>query len=80
MKKIKIIKPKSGMRYFYLRRMDDESGISGIGVVAEGVEFTNGQCVMHWLTMFSSIAVYPTMKELLNIHGHGGKTIVEYYK
>lgn len=72
-------KPKSGMRTFYLRRLEDETGTSGTGVVAEGVELTNGQVVLHWLTIYSSIAVYPTMKELINIHGHEGKTIVEYY-
>jgi len=72
-------KPTSGMRYFYLRRIEDESGTSGTGIVAEGVEFTNGQCVLHWLTQFSSIAIYPTIKELINIHGHNGKTVIEYY-
>lgn len=75
----RIKKPKSGMRVFYLRRIEDVHGVSGEGIVAEGVEFTNGQCVMHWLTQFSSVAVYPTMKELVNIHGHDGKTVVEYY-
>jgi hypothetical protein len=78
--KLKTKKPKSGMRYFYLKRIQDESGVSGEGIVAEGVEFTNGQCAMHWLTQFSSIAIYPSLKELINIHGHEGKTKVEYYE
>ena len=76
----KKLKPKTGMRLFYLRRKEDESGVSGTGVVAEGVELTNGQCVMHWLTQFSSVCIYPTMKELMNIHGHEGKTVIEYYE
>jgi hypothetical protein len=80
MRKKKAKKLETGMRLFYLRRIEDESGISGTGVVAEGVEFSNGQCVMHWLTQFSSVAVYPTLKELVNIHSHGGKTKVEYYE
>jgi hypothetical protein len=73
-------KIKSGMRLFYLHRKEDVSGTSGNGIVAEGVEFTNGQCVLHWLTQFSSIAVYPTIKELTNIHSHDGRTEVKYYE
>ena len=73
-------KLKTEMRLFYLCRKEDESGVSGTGIVAEGVEFTNGQCAMHWLTRFSSISIYPTMKELINIHGHDGKTVVKYYE
>lgn len=72
-------KPKSKMRLFYLRRKEDIHGVSGEGIVAEGVELTNGQCVLHWLTIYSSVAVYPSMKELENIHGHDRKTLVEYY-
>jgi hypothetical protein len=77
---VKSKKLKTGMRLFYLKRATDVSGTSGTGIVAEGVEFTNGQCVLHWFGSFSSIAIYPTLKELINIHGHGGKTIVEYYE
>ena len=68
------------MKEFYLKRLEDASGTSGVGIVAEGIEFTNGQCVIHWLTLYSSIAVYPSMKELINIHGHLGKTVVEFYE
>lgn len=68
------------MRAFYLRRLKDESGVSGTGIVAEGIELTNGQCVLHWLTIYSSIAVYPSLKELTNIHSHDGKTVVEFYE
>ena len=31
------------MNSFILRRLEDVSGVSGTGVVAEGVEFSNGK-------------------------------------
>lgn len=64
------------MRRFNLLRKEDETGISGTGVVAEGIKFTNGKCAMNWLTSVSSVAVYDSMVELVQIHGHEGKTIV----
>lgn len=69
---------QSNMRTFVLRRIDDESGISGVGVIAEGVEFTTGTCALSWLTKAHSVGVYPNIKELERIHGHDGKTIVEW--
>ena len=66
------------MRLFYLHRDEDETGVSGTGTVAEGVEFDDGQCVISWLTQFKSIAVYPSINELVAIHGHNGKTSVRW--
>lgn len=62
------------MRNFLLYRIEDETNISGTGVVAEGVEFFNGQCVLQWLTEPGSIGVYNNLSELMVIHGHNGKT------
>lgn len=67
---------KAGIRRFNLQRNEDESGISGTGVVAEGVEFSNGRCVISWKTKHSSIAIYDSIFQLDAIHSHGGKTIV----
>ena len=61
---------------FLLVRNDDETGISGTGVVAEGVEFANGRCVLGWLTPTSSINIYNNLEELVEIHGHEGRTVV----
>jgi hypothetical protein len=66
------------MRRFFLERIEDESGVSGTGIVAEGTEFTNGKCVLCWRTFTSSIGVYDDLKSLVNIHGHNGKTIVRW--
>ena len=62
------------MRRFELHRDVDASGVSGTGVVADGVQFHTGQCVLCWRTATTSIAVYRTAAELEHIHGHGGAT------
>lgn len=59
---------------FWLDRIEDESGISGTGRVAEGVVFTTGQCVLNWLTENRSIAIYDNINTVRKIHGHNGKT------
>jgi len=62
------------MRTFQLERKEDISGISGTGIVAEGVEFLDGTCVLSWLTKPNSIGIYHNIQELEEIHGHSGKT------
>ena len=64
------------MQNFVLERDYDVSGVSGTGRVAEGVVFTNGRAVMTWLTEYSSIAIYNSIEELVQIHSHGGATRV----
>lgn len=63
-------------RLFLLRRLEDESGISGTGIVAEGAEFSTGKVVLNWVTEVRSVAIYDSLDELTAIHGHDGKTIV----
>ena len=62
------------MRQFVLYRHEDESGVSGTGIVAEGVQFSNGKCVMSWRHQISSVAMYDSIHELEQIHGHSGKS------
>lgn len=62
------------MKRFQLHRDVDETGISGTGIVAEGVMFTNGAVVLSWLTQYTSIGVYENVERVLDIHGHCGKT------
>lgn len=64
------------MRIFHFFRHEDASGVSGTGVVAEGVEFTNGWCAVRWLSSKSSLCFYQTLEEVREIHGHGGRTEV----
>lgn len=68
------------MRVFHLWRRVDESGISGTGRVAEGVEFSDGRCVLAWLAgpknAHRSICVYDSISDVKAIHGHKGSTRV----
>lgn len=64
------------MRRFVLNRVEDFSGVSGTGIVAEGVELSNGQCVLRWRTKHSSLCIYNSILELELIHGHEGRTKV----
>lgn len=64
------------MRMFQLQRDEDESGVSGTGVVAEGVVFTDGSAVLRWKTFMHSTAIYDNIECVQAIHGHGGKTKV----
>ena len=64
------------MQHFYLKRIEDETGISGTGIVARGVVLPSGQCVLEWQTFHSSIALYKNLADVEAIHGHNGKTLV----
>ena len=62
------------MKIFYLNRVEDESGISGTGRVAQGFIFDNGKVAVTWLSEHPSVTVYDNIGEVSVIHGHGGKT------
>ena len=66
----------SRQKRFILQRNEDETGISGTGIIAEGVQHTNGKCSMSWLTKPGSICVYSCIDDVVAIHGHGGLTEV----
>ncbi len=66
--------PTQLVRRFLLKRSKDVSGVSGTGIVAQGAQFADGICVMEWLTKISSIAIYKSADELIEIHGHEGST------
>lgn len=59
-----------GMRRFVMHRTHDESGVSGTGLVLEGVLFSTGVVVIHWLTPppRGSISVFDSMDQFLTIH------------
>ena len=61
---------------FKLVRLHDVSGVSGEGIVAEGVVFHDGQVVLSWFGKFHSMEVHPTIEQLQRIHGHDGLTQV----
>jgi hypothetical protein len=63
---------------FFLVRDIDHSGTSGTGWVAQGVQFTDGVCVMRWMTDWHSTCTYDSIEDLIAIHGHGGDSHVEW--
>ena len=64
------------MKMFYLNRVEDESGKSGTGRVAQGFVFDNGKVALTWLSDHPSVTVYDTLGEVRALHGHEGKTEV----
>ena len=65
-------------RRFVLNRSKDESGISGTGVVAEGLQFSSRKCVISWLSETPSIEIYDSIEEVRRIHGHQGETQIKW--
>ena len=66
------------MRRFVLERHEDATGVSGVGVVCEGIEFTDGIVVMKWIVGdFRSMTIWNQGIEAVRaIHGHDGLTEV----
>lgn len=63
------------MTKFWLYRWKDATGISGTGIVAEGVVFEGGQVAMRW-TKTGSLGIYADLQQVREIHGHDGDTEV----
>ncbi|WP_411955519.1 hypothetical protein ACKXGF_07400 [Alkalibacillus sp. S2W] len=71
--------PEYWSERFYLLRNDDETGVSGTGIVATGVVLPSGKAIMEWLSEHTSVAIYESIEELEAIHGHNGRTVVKFY-
>jgi hypothetical protein len=64
---------------FHLVRNKDVSGVSGIGVVAEGVVFRDGTTVIRWLSIeHPSTNIYSSIEDVFKIHGHEGSTVIDF--
>lgn len=66
------------MRKFHFERREDASGVSGCGMVAEGIIFSNGHVALTWLSKHPSINVYDSIEDVEIIHGHEGKTKIVF--
>lgn len=66
------------MRRFLLQRDHDVSGVSGTGVVAEGLQFTDGTVTMRWLGETPSTVFHASMANVEAIHGHGGNSWINW--
>lgn len=66
------------MKRFVFVRDEDVSGVSGTGQVAEGVVFTDGKVAIRWRGPVASTVVWDSIEDALQIHGHDGRTRVEW--
>ena len=64
------------MNTFFLQRDEDVTGVSGTGVVAEGVQFTDGKVAIRWFGVHCSTVVWDSIEDAIAIHGHHGSTRV----
>jgi len=72
-----------GIKTFTVCRQYDETGISGEGVVIEGVVLATGQCIVHWLypPPRGGIAIFDSLSDFIKVHieSHpSNKTIITY--
>lgn len=78
--------PRGEVRPGVMDRVEDSSGVSGTGVVADFVEFPSGRVVIEWRnedndrldTDDSGLDLRPSMDLAVEIHGHGGRTQFRY--
>jgi hypothetical protein len=66
------------MRRFELVRHADPSGVSGTGVVANGIQFTDGVVVLRWTCSRPATSVWDNLDDLITVHGHNGRTVVRW--
>lgn len=68
------------LRRFQLERDVDVTGVSGVGVVAEGVEFTGGVVALRWTSDWPTSVVFHDrgMAAVEAIHGHSGATRIVF--
>ena len=81
-KKLPKLAPE-GIRTFTVARQYDETGVSGEGVVIEGVTLATGQCVVHWLypPPRVGIAIFDSMNDFIKVHIQphpSNRTIITY--
>ena len=59
-----------GIQSFTVYRTADETGVSGDGIVIEGVRLATGQCIIHWLypPPRGGIAIFESMDDFIKVH------------
>ncbi len=72
---------------FQLVRQVDVSGISGTGVVADGVQFSDGTTVVRWREVEgehylrgvrATTVIFPSVEAVEALHGHNGATWINW--
>ncbi|WP_203433399.1 hypothetical protein [Jiangella asiatica] len=65
-------------RRFALVRHVDYTGVSGVGVVAYGVVFGDGQVALRWSSTHPATSLWASLDDLMAVHGHGDATSIEW--
>jgi hypothetical protein len=55
-------------RLFTMVRNNDETGVSGTGVVLDGVEFPNGMVAVCWRSKTPSVTTFRSFVEFKHVH------------
>jgi len=77
------------MRTFHLERDVDVTGLSGTGVVADGVCFEDGTTVVRWRELppdhehylrgvRATTVIFPNPEAVEALHGHNGATRINW--
>lgn len=61
-----------------LLRYKDNSNVSGTGAVAEIFEASDGAVAIRWRGDHPAWGIWPDIRDLEAIHGHGGDSVVQY--
>jgi hypothetical protein len=68
------------MRPFEINRYRDVAGVSGTGIVAEGVVFVDGQVALTWLGEVQGVTVYDSIADVEAAHCRMGNSAIVYIK
>jgi hypothetical protein len=71
--------PTPTSRRFALIRTVDHTGVSGVGAVADGVEFHDGSVALRWHGEHASTVVWSSIEHAIAVHGHDGATTVHWF-
>ena len=66
----------TGREFDLVRHAPSPSGISGLGVIADGIRLDSGLIVMGWHPPHESLVLWPSIEEVEAVHGHSGSTEV----
>jgi hypothetical protein len=75
-------------RTFKLIRLQDLTGTSGTGVVAQGETQADGRTIMRWIVdakladgskrRIQTTTHYETWQDVVLLHGHAGRTVLKW--
>jgi len=59
-------------------RVIDITGVSGTGVVADGVQWPDGTVTIRWRGDRPSTVCWGNFQDAMAVHSHGGATVFEW--